>query len=292
MHVLIAGCGWLGQAVALSLLERGDRVTGVRSSRSGAETLRHSGIEALELDLADPSAVPALPRDVDAVLAMQSARGEREADYRRAYLAVNHTLLQLARRQPLNAFVYTGSTGVFGQRDGEEVDESTQPIPGSSSGQVLLEAERLVLEAARAGFPARLLRLSGLYGPDRLWMIDRVRRGLMTYGSGDETWLNSCHRDDAVQALLAVLDRGRNGAIYHATDAAPLRRREVVAFIAGRLGLDPVRTSHPFEGPHRRIHGERTRRELGLRLHWPSLLDGLEPHLGPFLPNPHAEVSS
>lgn len=279
MHVLVAGCGWLGTALARALLLRGDRVTGVRSDPGRAEALRPLGIAPLALDLADPAQAAALPADLDAVVACQSSGGEGEAPYRRAYLDANRTLLAAARERPVRAIVYTGSTGLFGQRDGSDVDETTPPAPATASGRILAEAEGLLLAAAGEGLPVRILRLTGLYGPGRTWMIDRVARGLFAQGPGDDAWMNACHQEDAVAALLAVLDRGRDGAVYHATDAVPMRRREVVAFVAERLGIPPPRAerSAPADGPNRRIHGERTRAELGLALRWPSLREGLAP---------------
>jgi nucleoside-diphosphate-sugar epimerase len=276
MHVLIAGCGWLGCAVAQQLIARGDQVTGVRTDLGRAEALRPFGIQPLALDLADPATISRIPEDIDALLALQASTGEGEPAYRRAYLEANLTLLAVARRQPLRAFIYTGSTGVFGQRDGSDVDEGTPPAPATATGAVLVDAERLLLEAAEEGLPTRIVRLSGLYGPGRTWIIDRVRRGLMP---GDAVWMNSCHQEDAVQTVLATLDRGRNGAVYHGTDAMPMRRQAVVAFLAERLGITPaVRDSGPdSRGANRRILGERTRRELGIQLHWPSLREGLAP---------------
>lgn len=271
MHVLIAGCGWLGLAAARALAARGDRVTGVRSSPAGAAQLRAAGVQPLELDLADPASAARIPADVDAILALQAARGGGEAAYQRAYLDANATLL--AARARVRAFVYTGSTGVFGQRDGSDVDEATPPAPTTPEGLVLAEAERRLRAA-----DARVLRLSGLYGPGRLWVLDGVASGRMGLGPGDGAWLNSCHQDDAVTALLAVLDRGRDGAVYHGSDAWPLRRREVVTFVAGRLGRTPATTPAP-PGPDRRVLATRTREELGFRLRWPSLLEGLAPYL-------------
>ena len=81
MHILVAGCGWLGTAVAARLLGRGDRLTGVRSDPDRAERLRALGIEPLALDLADPGA--AIPDGLDAILALQSAQDGSEAGYRR-----------------------------------------------------------------------------------------------------------------------------------------------------------------------------------------------------------------
>ncbi len=279
MHVLVAGCGWLGEAVAAACLARGDRVTGVRRDPARAGALARLGIEPLVLDLAAPGAEDRLPRDARVVVACQSAAAETPQAYRAAYLLANRALLRAARRMPLAAFVYTGSTGVFGQRDGSEVDETTPPSPAGPPGEVLAEAERLVLGAE--GVPARLVRLSGLYGPGRTGIVGRVRSGALALGPGDGAWMNFCHRDDAVATVLAAIDRGRDGAVYHASDGSPARRREVVEWIAGRLGIPPPRreVTAGRAGPDRRIAGRRTRAELALRLAWPSFREGLAPLL-------------
>ena len=281
MHILIAGCGWLGSAVAAGLLARGDRVTGVRRDPGRAEALRPLGIAPLALDLADPASAARLPGDLDAILAMPSSRDPSVAAFTATYLQVASNLLEVAARQGVRALVYTGSTGVFGQRDGGEVDEDTPPAPGSPTAQVLAAAERAWLDGARQGLPARVVRLSGLYGPGRAWMVARVRAGALALGPGDQAWLNSCHRDDAVAMVLAALDRGRDGQVYHATDAEPMRRREVVLHVASALGIPPPVASgkQPRQGPDRRISGARSRAALGVRLQWPSLREGLAPLL-------------
>jgi nucleoside-diphosphate-sugar epimerase len=278
MHVLVAGCGWLGTAAAEALIARGDRVTGVRRDPVRAQALATLGIAPLALDLAEPGAVARIPDGVEAILALQSSRVDSIEAYVRTYLETGANLLGIARERGLRAVVQAGSTGVFGQRDGSWVDETTPPAPASPTAEVLARAERLFLEAGQDGVPARVLRLSGLYGPGRTWMLDQVRSGALALGPGDGAWLNSCHRDDAVAALLAVLDRGRDGAVYHATDAEPLRRRELILHVAGRLGIPPpeARERPARVGPDRRVSGELTRRELGLELRWPSLREGLE----------------
>ena len=280
MQILIAGCGWLGCAVAQALMARGDQVTGIRSSVERAEPLRALGIEPLGLDLAAPGAAERIPK-VDAILALQSARGGGEAPYRRAYLEANRTLLEAAAQQGIRAFVYTGSTGLFGQRDGSDVDEGTAPAPTTPEGRVLAAAESELLAAAAKGMPVRIVRLSGLYGPGRQWLIRGVTQGSITLGPGDEAFLNACSQEDAVRTVLAALDRGRDGAIYHATDAEPMRRREVISWVAERLGIAPAVSATGLDpaAPNRRILGTRTRDELGLELRWPSLRKGLEPFL-------------
>ena len=98
MHVLIAGCGWLGAKIALTLQERGERVTGVRRSRNGCAALEACGIPALALDLCEPGAIDALPPDLDAVIACASANEHGERAYRRAYVDLTRNLFELVLR--------------------------------------------------------------------------------------------------------------------------------------------------------------------------------------------------
>lgn len=277
MHVLVAGCGWLGSAVARALVARGDQVTGIRRDPGRAAALAGLGVEPLTLDLTAPGAAARLPA-VDAVVACQSSSSDTPEAYRAAYVTSSAALLAAAARAGARAFVYTSSTGVFGQRDGSEVDEATPPAPASATAEVLVEAERLVLGAATThGVPGQILRLSGLYGPGRAGTIDRVRRGVLALGPGDDAFMNFCHQGDAVALVLAALDRGQPGATWHGSDAAPPRRREVVEWMAGRLGIAPPRLpagAAAPPGPNRRISSARTRAALGVTLTYPTFREG------------------
>jgi nucleoside-diphosphate-sugar epimerase len=280
MHVLVAGCGWLGTAIARRLALRGDRVTGVRRDPARAAGLAPLGIAPLALDLAAPGAEARLPA-ADAIVACQSASADGASAYRAAYVDANRALLAAAARGGARAFVYTGSTGVFGQRDGSDVDETTPPAPASATAEVLVEAERLVRGAAGPDLRAAVVRLSGLYGPGRAGIVERVRSGALALGPGDDAWMNFCHLEDAVSFVLAALDRARPGAIHHGSDAHPERRREVVGWIAARIGVEPRRSEAAPPGPSRRILSEATRRELGVELAFPSFRDGLAPLVPP-----------
>jgi nucleoside-diphosphate-sugar epimerase len=120
-----------------------------------------------------------------------------------------------------------------------------------------------------------VVRLSGLYGPGRAGIVERVRSGALALGPGDDAWMNFCHLEDAVSFVVAALDRARAGAIHHGSDAAPARRREVVEWIAARIGMAPRRTEAAAGGPSRRILSEATRKELGVALAFPSFREGL-----------------
>ena len=272
MRVLVAGAGWLGSAVARALVARGDQVIALRRDPARAEALRAPGVTPLALDLTAPGAAAKLP-DFDAVVACQSAGGDSAENYRAAYLTANRALLEAASRTGAR-MVYTGSTGVFGQRDGSLVTEETPPAPASPTAGVLVEAERLVRGAA-PGVPACLLRLSGLYGPGRSGVLQRVRSGALSLGPGDDAFMNWCHLEDAVAFVLAALERGAPGAAYHGSDAAPPRRREVIEWVATQFGVEPGRSAVAAGGPSRRIDSAWSRQQLGVTLRYPSFRDGL-----------------
>ncbi len=273
MHVLVAGCGWLGTAIARRLVARGDRVTGVRRDAGRAHALARDGVTPLALDLAAPGSTERIP-PVDAIVAAQAASADGTAPYRAAYVDANRALLEAAERVGARALVYTGSTGVFGQRDGSDVDEDALPTPASATAEILVEAEALVRGASRGGLRTAVVRRSGLYGPGRAGLLDRVRVGALALGPGDEAWMNFCHLDDAVAFVLAALDRGAPRGLYHGSDAEPAPRRDVVEWIAAHLGIAPPRVAGGLSGPSRRIRSERTRAELGVQLAHPSFRSG------------------
>jgi nucleoside-diphosphate-sugar epimerase len=281
MHVLVAGCGWLGTAIARRLLERGERVTGIRRSPERAAELADLGIAPLALDLAAAGAAARIPK-ADAIIACQAAGGDGEGPYRAAYVSANRTLLEAAARHGTRALVYTGSTGVFGQRDGSDVDERTPPAPASPAAEVLVEGESLVRAASSPVTRTAVVRLSGLYGPGRTGLVERVRSGRHALGPGDDAWMNFCHLDDAIAFVLAALDGGAPGAVYHGSDASPARRGEVVTWIAGQLGVPPPRTEAAGPpAPNRRVRSEATRAALGVALRHPSFRDGFAPLIHP-----------
>jgi len=278
MKILIGGCGWLGLALGASLVRRGHEVVGIRRSPAAAEKMDALGIRPLILDLLRPGAADDLPGKMEAVVASQAAGGGGAENYRRTYVDATRILLDHAESRGASRFVYTGSTGVFGQTDGSDVDETSPTLPARPTAERLVEAEGQVL-----GRRGTVVRLSGLYGPGRLGVVERVRQGRLALGPGDQRYMNHCHLRDAVATVEAALLRGRPGAVYHASDAESLRVRELVPWVAERLGIAaPSRTAPGASEPpaHRRILAAATRRELDLRPIYPSVLDGLAAEKG------------
>jgi nucleoside-diphosphate-sugar epimerase len=213
----------------------GDLVFGLRR-RAGP--LPH-GIRPLRGDLAGAGEAPALPDGLDVVLYTAAADAADEGSYRRAYVdGPRHLLQWLAQQgQRPRRLLFVSSTAVYGQRAGEWVDEDSETAPPTFRGRLLLEGERLVQGSA---FPAVVLRLGGIYGPGRTWLLDEVRAGRAAASrAGAPQWSNRIHEADAAGALFHLARLPAPAPLYLGVDCAPAPRDEVAAWLHARLGLPP-----------------------------------------------------
>ena len=271
MNVLIAGCGYVGTVLARRLLDAGHVVHGLRRDPSGLPP----GIRPVAADLADPASLRGLPPTLTHVVYAASAGGYTPDAYRAAYVdGVDNLVAALhAQGQPVARFVFTGSTGVYAQDGGAWVDETSPAEAAGFSPDALREGERRALES---GFPATVVRLSGIYGPGRTRTIDGVRDGSARRWRDRQVYLNHIHRDDAAGVLAHVLALPDPRPLYLGTDDEPADRSEVLAWIAARLGLPtPPETEAPARarGSERRYRNARLR-AAGYRFTYPTYREG------------------
>ena len=202
MEVAILGCGYVGLALCRQLTDAGHGVVGVRRSEDGLDAVADAGGEPVRADVTDGDALSAIP-DVDA-LVFAASSGGRGADAARAvYVEGLKTVIDHfeARENPPDRLVYTSSTGVYGDHDGDWVDETTPLDPQTDKTRVLVEAERVAIErAADHGIDGTVARYAGLYGPDR-YRLERYLDGPVTAG-----YLNMVHRADAAGAVAFLLE--------------------------------------------------------------------------------------
>lgn len=283
MRVLIAGCGYVGLSLGAELVRAGHEVSGLRRSPSARTELEAAGLQPLFADLTQPADLAALPLPFDWVVNCVSAGGGGVEEYRRVYWEGTRNLVEWLARTPLRRFVYTSSTGVYGQNDGSDVDESAPTEPPTETGQVLVETERVLLAAARArGFPAVVLRVAGIYGPGRGSHLKQFLRGEARLEGGGRRWLNLIHRDDVAGAVIAALERGVPGETYNVVDDEPVPQRALYAWLAAQLRRPPP-PSVP-EDPdalrkrgvtNKRVLNGRLKRELGWQPRFPRFREGL-----------------
>ena len=236
MNILIAGCGYVGTALGVRLAAEGHAVWGLRRQPQGLP----DGVRPLAADLSDAATLGSLPPDLDVVYYTAGAAERSEAAYRSAYVDGPRHLLEALRRQGQRPrrLVFTSSTGVYGQCDGEWIDESSPAEPPHAEGHQLLAGERLFLEGDS---PATVLRLAGIYGPGRTRLIDNLRQGGVIYQENPSIYLNLIHRDDCVGALRHLAGLARPASLYIGVDYQPVDRGTLLRWLSGLLNTQPPR---------------------------------------------------
>jgi nucleoside-diphosphate-sugar epimerase len=267
-RILIAGCGYVGQATADLLHERGWKVEGWTASAESAGQLAAKPYGVRAVDLTNPAAVSAVHKNFDVIVQCASTGGGDAEEYRRIYLEGARNLLHAF---PGARLIFTSSTSVYAQRQGEIVDETSPATPAHEKGQILREAEELVL--AHNGIVARL---GGIYGPGRSFLLRKVLAGAAVLEEEGDRFINQAHRDDIAAGLLLLAERQADlgGEIYNVVDDQPILAREACRWLSARL----PRSSRPREVAAVRKRGESNKRvsnkklrALGWELRYPNL---------------------
>ncbi len=283
MRTLIVGCGYVGIALGAELVRRGHKVWGLRRTLAADEQLKSAGIVPLIGDVTRPDTLEGLAESPEWIVFCASASGRGTEGYRRVYLEGARNLLDWLRSQTtVHKLVYTSSTGVYGQDDGSLVHEASMTEPATDTGQVLVQAEQLFLEAARQkNIPALVLRLAGIYGPGRGYWLRQYLSGEAKVEADGQRFLNMIHRDDVVGAVIAALERGRKGEVYNVVDDAPVRQRELFEWLAATLGrgMPPVGAAEPGRkrgATNKAVSNRKLREQLGYTLRYPSFREGFQ----------------
>ena len=234
--VLIAGCGDVGSRLATQLLAAGWEVHGLRRDVSRLP----EGVIGVAGDLFDKDCPATWPVGaVDYLVYCAAATDHDEAGYRAAYVqGLEHVLEWLNDYgQVPNRLLFVSSSSVYGQQDGEWVDEASPTVAAGYSGRVMLEAEQLALES---GIPASIVRLTGIYGPGREWLLTQVRRGYRV-AIEPPLYANRIHADDAAGLMACLLEADRRGValddVYIGVDDEPAALADVVNWLRGYLGV-------------------------------------------------------
>jgi len=261
--VLIAGCGDVGSRIATQLLAMGCTVYGLRRNVSHLP----KGVTGVAGDLFSaqiPLDWPESPVDYLVYCATPTTRDEE--GYRAAYVqGLRHVLGWLGQKgQKPKRLIFVSSSSVYGQQQGEWVDETSPAQASGYSGQIMLEAEQVALGS---GLPASIVRLTGIYGPGRTDLMSRVRQG---YSVAVEPPLygNRIHADDAAGLVAFLLQADARGVAlddcYIGVDDAPAPLAEVVAWMREYLGV----TEWAQEGTLRRSGSKRCSNARAKALGW------------------------
>jgi nucleoside-diphosphate-sugar epimerase len=270
-HLLCFGFGFTARALAPRVMAQGWKISATSRDDAGQRSIAASG--------ASPFPFPAPPKAFDGVThVLISAPPDESGD---PVLAA-HAGDLLRRAKQFEWLGYLSTTGVYGDRGGESVDEDSSLTPTTDRGRRRLAAERSWLAL---DLPVHIFRLAGIYGPGRnqlLSVLDGTARRIVKPGQ----IFSRIHVDDIAGVLLASIANPNPGRAYNVCDDEPCPPQDVVAFAAQLLNrplppeiafdeadLSPMARS--FYAESKRVGNRRIKEELGYRLIYPTYREGL-----------------
>ena len=280
--LLIVGCGDIGLRVARLLRGRW-RLLGLTRQPERCAELRRAGIEPLVGDLERPGTLGRLAGLADALLHLAPPPAHGDTDP-----GTEHLLRALARRNRVRRIVYGSTSGVYGDCAGARFDETRAVAPATARGRRRVSAEQRLRWYGRTfGARVTLLRIPGIYAETR-HPRERLARGLPVLDAAHDVYTNHIHADDLARACVAALHRGQAQRVVHVSDDSELKMGDYFDLAADLAGLPRPRRVSPdearqvlspmqlsFLGESRRLSNRRLKRELRLRLHYPTPAQGL-----------------
>ncbi len=274
------GLGYTAEVLAVRKRNEGWAVAGTCRSPAKRAALAARGFEARLFDRGRPLADPAAAL-AGATHLLISAPPDETGD---PVLAAHRA--DLAALRDLDWVGYLSTTGVYGDRAGGWVDETTPVAADAARNRRRVEAEAGWLALARdRGLPVHVFRLAGIYGPGRNQLV-ALREGRARRIVKKGQVFGRIHVDDIATVLEASMTKPNPGAIYNVVDNEPEDPAAVVEHAARLLGvtpppLEPYETApmspmaRSFYEDCRRVRNDRIRRELGVELRYPTYREGL-----------------
>jgi nucleoside-diphosphate-sugar epimerase len=272
-RILIAGCGYVGQATADLFHTAGWDVEGWTACEESAAALSAKPYPVCQVDISNCDQIAERPGTFDAVIHCASSRGGGVESYRQTYLNGTRNLLDRFAETKL---LFTSSTSVYAQGDGSWVTEESETRPTRETGRVLLESEKLVLE--RRGMVARL---AGIYGPGRSALLSKFLAGTAIIDPESDRFVNQVHRDDIASAIFFLLTRETQPTqIYNVVDDQPMLQTECYRWLAQKLDrpLPPIgkSTGQRKRGNSNKRVSNAKLRSLGWAPRYPTFVDAME----------------
>jgi nucleoside-diphosphate-sugar epimerase len=271
--ILIIGCGDLGTAIATRLFEAGHELTGVRRS---SQLLPH-GMRTIQADVTQENTLAALENlNPNIIIYCVSAGGASDAQYQASYVqGLKNVLATQTNNVALQHVFFVSSTRVYGQITNELLDENTPAMPADFGGERLLEAENalveFVLKNKKLACKPTSMRLSGIYGTDRLYLVNMAKD--FAKWPQENHYSNRIHRDDAASFIEFLTEKvAKNQVVedcYIVTDDLPTPQYEVLTWLANQQKNDTSHIKVPPAQGGKRLSNKRLR-DTGFALQYPN----------------------
>lgn len=288
-RILIVGCGDIAMRVA-PLLRRHYRLIGLARRAERFPELRVACISPLHGDLDDRASLARIAGLADIVLHFApppSGACQKNGDRGRPVIdtRTRNLLAALSHGKSPKHLVYISTSGIYGDCGGAEVSETHPPNPQTARARLRADAEQQIRDWARRNHVnASILRVPGIYANDRL-PLERLRAGTPAIVREEDSYTSHIHADDLARIVLAVLRHAKSNRVYHASDDSQMKKGDYFDAVADAHGLPRLpraeveRNVPPalwsFMNESRRLSNERMKKELKIKLRYPTVVDAL-----------------
>jgi len=271
--ILIIGCGAIGTQLAHVLSAKGHQVTGLK--RNPPET-DDGKVHYFTADITSPADLIDLSTDFDTLYFILSPDGRNEESYRDIYESgLNNLLNKFSQTGSNPHWIFVSSTSVYGQSQGEWVDENSITQPTNATSQFIRRAEQKLMEREVDNI---VIRFSGIYGPGREYLL-RMAMQTPAIQQNPPYYTNRIHEQDCVGVLAFLLERRLTGIVldqcYLASDDNPAPMWEVMSWLAEQMNCQPptVKVNDNHYVMNKRCNNQRLK-ALGYQFRYPCYKDG------------------
>jgi len=230
--VFIAGCGYIGERLARIFHEQGCHVSCVVRSPERREKLSQAGYDTVAVSLDDASSIPRLPVAGNTAYYLVPPPGGGTRDTRAA-----NFIEALSCGERPSKIIYMSATSVYSEVSGGVVTEDSPTHPASAMGKRRLDAEATFRRyGGLNGVPVVILRVSGIYGPGRLPLM-QISQGQPLLREDESGPSNRIHADDLAMVCVAAAEKGVHGDIFNVSDGQPTSMTHYFNACADALGL-------------------------------------------------------
>jgi nucleoside-diphosphate-sugar epimerase len=270
MRVLVVGAGFLGKEIVMESIRLG--IPSLGTKRVLPES---SDIPLIALDVFDHGSLENIPGDTTHIVYSVSASEGTEEGYRKAYIDGQRSLFSYLKERGLLAYlqkyVFISSTGVYSEDDGSILDEDSPSGGEGFRSRILREAEGVALEFL---VPEKVLtlRFSGIYGPERTYLISQALGMSDENLPVDDTWTNRIHKLDGARACMFLVKE--HAGVYIVTDTMPVPRMEVIQYIRSLYGRDLLRVRDDLQVSGGKQLSSKKLVEAGFVFRYPTYREG------------------
>ncbi len=271
--ILIIGCGAIGTQLAQVLSAKGHKVTGLKRNPPKTDTGK---INYFTADITASADLKDLPMDFDVLYFIVSPDGRNEGSYRAIYdSGLNNLLYKFSLAGSNPHWIFVSSTSVYGQSQGEWVDEDSIAQPENPSSQLIRQAEQKLIALDAGNI---VVRFSGIYGPGREYLL-KMARQTPAIQKNPPYFTNRIHQQDCIGVLVFLLERRLAGVAleqcYLASDDDLAPMWEIMSWLAEQLKCPPpiVKIVDKHCMMNKRCNNRRLK-ALGYQFHYPGYKDG------------------